>query len=401
MAFYGYTGNRSLSDYRLAAKYSSGRAFEETADAVSNLSQALEKSLYAADAPMRAVLCAEISANALAAETAMATLPFSTHELERLSEFLNVTGDYACYLASVSEEDFDSRTLERLSYLSGRAADFSDELAQIREELNNGDLSFDSREKRMANVESSEAGLLSGRMLEYEESFGENEDFEYGGKYTKRGIEAAGELSEEEMKELAAEYAGVSPDSLELEYEYEGTSGRKCYSVDDTVVCVSPRGMESMGQSRLVSEIRIELEEAEKRAKEYLKARGYENLELGSITENGAVALMLFSKTQDGAVYPDNYVKIGIAMDDGSVYSFNAEHFDAESEEAEWKIEQAEAEKTLPSNLQLQDSRRVVLESEDGKEHACYELSCLSESGREVKIYVDAADGKQRDIRVG
>jgi len=284
--------------------------------------------------------------------------------------------------------------------LSERAAGFSEELGRMREELHNGQLQLDSREKRLANVDSSAAGLLSERMLGFEQSFGVTEAFEYGGKYSKKDAEEAGELTEDEMKELAAEYAGVSPDSLELEYEYEGTSGRRCYSVDDTLICMSPRGIESLGQSRLVSEVRMELEEAEKRAKDYLKARGYESMELDSVTENGAVALMRFSKTADDAVYLDNYVKIGIAMDDGSVYSFNAEHYEAESSPLQWEIEESEAEKSLPSNLKLQDSRRVVLERENGEETGCYELSCLSENGGEVKVYVDASSGKQREIKI-
>ena len=97
----------SLKKYRLAVDFSSQQAFEETVGAVSNLSTALEKTGYATDRDMCARLCAEIYADALSAEAALSTLPFSTQELEQISGYLNQTGDYAYTVcATVAEDGF-------------------------------------------------------------------------------------------------------------------------------------------------------------------------------------------------------------------------------------------------------------------------------------------------------
>jgi len=401
MGFYGYTGNRGLEGYRLAALYSSERAFEETVNSVDILSRSLEKSLYATDTAMRSRLCGEIYASAAAAESAMSTLPFTTHELEKLSAFLNVAGDYAHALSGVEAEGFDKKELDTLAEFSGTAGEFYAALESMRDELNGGDIMMDSREKRLMNVGVDEnAAKLSDRLLDYEKGISELKGLEYEGKYGKTQREEAGELNETEMKELAAEFAGVEPGALKLEYEYEGTSGRQCYSVDELLICVSPSGVETMGQSRLVSESRMELEEAERRAKKFLADRGYDDLELSSIRENGAVALMRFSKTADGAVCIDKNIDIGIAMDDGSVYSFNAESYGGEAESAEWTMGEKQAARALPDTLHLEESRKVIKESAGGNDLACYEFTCSDEEGKSVVIYVDAESGLQQEIKV-
>lgn len=401
MGFYGYIGNRSLEGYRLAAGYSAGRAFEETVHAVENLSRSLKKSLYATDSAMRAKLCGEIYADAAAAESAMSTLPFTTHELEQLSSFLNVAGDYAYSLSANSEEGFDSAQIDILTDFSGLAAEFADTLREIQSGLNNGDIMMDSREKSLINVGLEDSGAkLSEKLLEYEQSIGKAQEIEYEGKYSKKQAEEQGKLTEDEMKALAAEFAGVSPEALKLEYEYEGSSGRQCYSVDGLLICVSPSGVETMGQSRLVSELRIELEEAERRAKSFLEDRGYEDLQLSSVSENGAVALMVFSKQEGDAVYLSSPVKIAIALDDGSVYSFNAEDYKPGESGLDWDISQTVAEESLPDSLSLEDCRKVIMDNAAGEAVACYELSCRGENGETVTVYVNADSGKQTEIKI-
>ena len=100
-------GQARLKDFRLAARYSSARAFEETVGAVNDLSLSLQKSLYATDAGMCARICSDVCADARAAEAALSTLPFSTVELAEVSGFLGVAGDYAYTLCGEAGDGFD------------------------------------------------------------------------------------------------------------------------------------------------------------------------------------------------------------------------------------------------------------------------------------------------------
>ena len=79
LGLYSFAAHRMLTAYELSARYASSRAFEETVLSVRQMSEALEKSLYATDSAMRNRLCSEIYAEALSAESALSTLPFSNY----------------------------------------------------------------------------------------------------------------------------------------------------------------------------------------------------------------------------------------------------------------------------------------------------------------------------------
>lgn len=397
---YSFAGSRLMEDYRLAAKYSSARAFEETVSSLNTLDSALKKSLYATDSAMRSRLCSEAFAGALAAETAMATLPFSTIELEQLTAFLNYAGDYAYTLGRQSAQP-DAEQLQILSELSSRAGEFSEKLRQLQGSINSGELLMDSLQQPLGNVnENAGAGLLSESLLEYENGLGAFEMPDYEGKYNTVEKSAEGDLDEDGMKALAAEYAGVDVQQLKSEYSYEGESGRKCYSAGDIFICVSPAGVESIGRSRLVGEALIDDAQAQQAAEQYLKDRGLDKLSLSEKTQNGYITVMEYAVNENGIMWPDNYVKIAIAMDDGSVYSFNALNYSQEESGAEWSIDEKEARKAVPASLSIKSAQKLISSSADGKNRGCYRFDCLSEMGEIVSVLVDGKSGKQIDISI-
>lgn len=398
-----WQSRKSLENYRMLAGYSYGRAFEETVNSVDGLSEALQKSLYATDSGMSGKVCAEIYAKSLAAETAMSTLPFSTQELEQISAFLNMTGDYAYTLNYKAAEDgFKDEEREILGEMSELAADFAEYMREIQSAVNSGAVSMDSREKDFRNVAiENDTEKLSARLLNYEKGFKPMPELVYDGKFGKAEKKpASGNMNQEEMAKAAADFAGVELSELKKEYDYEGTSGRSCFSAGDMHICVCPGGVESISNSRLVGDVNINKEEAEKRAEDFLQKHGYENLELMESSINGAVCNMCFSKNEGGAACLDNCVSISIAMDDGSLYDFNAMKFTQGDSEAEWKISEEQAAGALPKNLKPAGSRKVILKSPGGRDMACFEFACTDKNGNSVKVYVDAETGKQFDIEI-
>ncbi len=402
LGFWAWTGHSRLADYRLAAKYSSGRAFDETVRSVEALSQALAKSVYAADAGMCGRICSEAYANALAAETALSTLPFSTQELEQISAFLNVAGDYAYTLGYESaREGFSQEQLENLTELSASAAEFSDLLRQLQAGVGEGSVVMDSREVRLNNVDGQPEGteLLSARLAAYEQSFRAPAELKYDGLYGKEEQTSQWKYEKGELKQLAADCAGVKPEELTLKYSYEGEEGLVCYAAGDTLICVSPAGVVSMSQSRLVGESLLDPDQALEAAETFLAEQGFEDLELKDSRVSGALALLHFARVEDGAVCLDNCVSVTVALDDGSIYAFNAADYDPKASGAQWTLSQEQAEEKLPASLTLNESRKVLICSEGGRSFACYELRC-SDGEKQVLLYIDAADGSQRRIEV-
>lgn len=397
---YSFAAHNLMEDYRLAAKYSSARAFEETVSSVDMLDSALKKSLYATDSAMRSRLCSEAFTGALAAETAMATLPFSTQELEQLTAFLNYAGDYAYSLGRQATEPGEEQ-LQILAELSARAQELSGKLRELQGGINSGELLMDSLQQPLGNVkQNAEAGLLSAKLLEYENGLDAVQMPGYEGKYSPAEESKQGELDENEMKALAAEYAGVEVQQLKEEYAYDGTDGRKCYSAGDMFICVSSKGVESIGQTRLVSDASLDTQQTQQAAEQYLKDRGFEKLQLSESRSNGNINILEYAATENGVLWPDNFIKIGIAMDDGSVYSFNALNFKDFSSGAKWSIDESEARKSVPVSLNILSSEKQIANRADGQAYGAYSFECENDFGEIVNILVDGKTGKQTEISI-
>lgn len=401
LALYAGVNTVYLDRWRQTAAYGSALSFEETVRAVEGLSQALDRSLYATDGAMCVRVCSEAYASASAAESAMSTLPFSTQELERLSAFLNLAGDYAHTLCAESAQaGLSQEQRETLTALAARADEFVGTLLDLREGLNGGALRMDTREQRLRNVGSEPGEPLSARLLAYEAAFTAPDTPAYDGKYSAEPLSESGYLTEEEMQRAAADFLGVEPDELEKTYDYEGLGGRRCYRLGDTFLCVSRSGVDSLSQTRLVSDPKLSADEARTAAEDFLVQKGYEGLQLKELRSNGVVAAMRFARTENDAVWLDNDLSIAIALDDGSVYSFNTAEYRGGESGAVWTLDAETAAQALPAAFTPEESRKVILTSEGGRNWGCYEFTGAGANGETVRICVDAADGLQRRITV-
>lgn len=401
LALWSFVNASYLERWRQTAAYSSALAFEETVRSVDSLAQALDRSLYATDVGMCARVCGEAYASACAAESALATLPFSTEQLEQLSAFLNRAGDYAHTLcAEGAAGGFGAEERRSLAALSERADDFVATLLSLRDSLNAGEARMDSRERRLRNIGSEPGRPISASLLDYEAGFSLPEAPDYDGKFSRADAGESGYLTEEEMRAAAAAFLGVSPQELEKTYEYDGAGGRRCYRCGDAFLCVSRGGVESLSQARLVSEATLTQDEAVALAEQALARAGYEGMLLTQLRQNGAVLSLRYARTEGEAVWLDNAVSLAVALDDGSIYSFNTADYRAGESGARWQLDSEAAAASLPGNFRAAESRPVILTSEGGRSFGCYEFSGEGEKGEQLRIYIDAADGRERRIEI-
>lgn len=259
---------------------------------------------------------------------------------------------------------------------------------------------MDTREQRLRNVGSEPGEPLSARLLAYEAAFTAPDTPAYDGKYSAEPLAESGYLTEEEMQRAAADFLGVEPEILEKTYDYEGLGGRRCYRLGDTFLCVSRGGVDSLSQTRLVSEPELSVDEAQSAAEDFLAQKGYAGLQLKELRSNGVVAAMRFARTENDAVWLDNDLSIAIALDDGSVYSFNTDEYRGGESGAVWALDAESAAQALPAAFTPEESRKVILTSEGGRNFGCYEFTGTGSGGETVRICVDAADGLQRRITV-
>ena len=392
-----WTGWERLGFYRRESGFASSRAFEEAAAAAADLSLTLKKLAYVTDDALGRRLCAEAAADARAAQTAISVLPFATWELEQTQGYLNRCGDYAMSLVS---EPPDNAARECLRELSEAAAGLSGRLKELRAMLADGSAEMDSRETPLQNLGASETPKLSALLLDYERGFDAPEAFAYEGVFSPRESPAPGTLSESETLAIAAKAAGVEARELREERTAEGPEGRRCYSAGGLLIGVSARGLEFLAQSRLIGAAALTAEDASAVAERFLEANGFAGLRLDSAGDNGALAVLHYAPEQDGALRVDDGVTVSVALDDASVYAFDATRFDPERAAVSWEASIEDARAALPENAAALSERRVIRDSPGGRPRAQYEFICEGSEGERVRIYVDAATGRQSEIAV-
>ena len=127
--------------YRRTAEYGYAHAFEEVVGSVSALSDSLHRASYASGAELSGQLCADIYGSCLAAEMTMAVLPFSTQELEQTAAFIGIAGDYARgSLRTSAQSGFDDAARRNFASLYKTVAELAQELSELRNEINDGDV---------------------------------------------------------------------------------------------------------------------------------------------------------------------------------------------------------------------------------------------------------------------
>ena len=390
-----------LQAFRRQTAVDADRAFEETVGALNDLSASLEKSRYAGDGPMCAKVCAEIYADAGRAGTALSALPFSTVEMEQLKRFISLSGDYAYTLCrEAAEQGLSEEQRADLTALSGMAAELAESLRAMHGDLRDGVLTMDSREKQVANIIDKAPSFLSARLGDYARDFPAAQELRYHGQYSAHDEEQTQPADEAQARELAAALLGCGPGDLEIAARFED-QGRLLLEKDGKTVTLTAAGVESLRDSRLVSESRLSDEEAKAAAEEALRALGHEGLRWEESARRGNVLELHGSAETDGVTALDREISVSVALDDGSIVALDLSAAGDEAAAGEWTLSGEEVKAMVPAGLHLRHVRRVTIAGADGRSLACWELDCLDDKGKNVRVYLNADTGKQEEISIG
>ena len=121
-------------------------AMGELASSLNSMDEALRESTYATNAPLFSQLCAKAAANASGAVSALAAMPYTTTELEKLSGYINSAGDWALWLSREGAEGRlpDEETMEQLREISESVSDLAAQATQLGTQFSEGALKLDS-----------------------------------------------------------------------------------------------------------------------------------------------------------------------------------------------------------------------------------------------------------------
>lgn len=397
IAFGAYSAVLSVggAGYRSTARYGYEHAFGEVVTAAEKLSDALHRGAYATGAEMSASVCADVYGSCLTAGITMSELPFSTQELENTARFVGVAADFSQSL--MGSGGFDDKTRKSFAELYKTAESITEALDELRDDIDNGTVKMDEPEALFGD---NGASLLSTAMLEMESGIGELPELSYDGRYNKAAAEECKDpITEDEARTIAADFLGLEGDEISLQYRSE--AGATSFEHEDKSILVDGWGnVVSLSSSRIVTGD-MPAEDMEKAAKEFLTKHGFDHMHLASSERMGNLQSMRFEHLDGGVRCEKDSIRISVAADDGTVYSFDASgHYSDTQKHAKPKsiVTQTQAASALPKGLSAKPKGMVYAETAGGNERLCYEFECESKNDDTMRILVDAETGSQYRI---
>lgn len=389
-------------------------AFAELVSDVGALSEDLEKSLYISDAALQSALCTQVYGKALEAQIALGSLPYEANALEQAAGFLSRVGDYACVLSrSVGGNGgYSAQELENLQSLSETADVMAGNLRELGLQLANGTMTMDTALLDAAPEQ--DEVLLSSSIADIENEFPELPTLIYDGPFSAgirtddpKLLQGAAEVNEEQARRMAAEMLGLSASAVESAGERGGDV--PCWRFSASVsggeyaVSVTKRGgaVWSLLSSRAVSGERYSVADGLKIARDILDAAGFENMEPSyHIVQNGVLTVNFFCRQEDVTCYAD-LVKVGVALDTGTLQSYDASgYISAHSERTlpAVAVDVQTAQAGLSELLRVDKSALALIPMDGGQERLCHEFLCTAPSGRQCLIYVNVETGAEERI---
>ena len=393
--------------------------FYELVDYIQNVETYLSKSTISTSSTHSAETLTYLWREANLAQTYLSELPIQSQELENTSKFLNQVSDYSYALSrkNIKGEDLTEEDLKNLEELHSYSLELENTLNELALELENGALSWKDLTKKdngqFAQSVSSSLDIFD----QLEQNFHEYSGLIYDGAFSEHLTSSnpkmikGDEFSEEDAAKKAKDFLGENNVSeisnlganenaniLAYNFSIKNNDGKTTY------ISISKKGGYVIYSSfnREIKEQKLNYEEANNKALEYLKQKGFDNMkETYYLAENGILTINYAYVQQDIIMYPD-LIKIKVALDNGEILGIETTGYLSNHEERNLKtakITKEEAKKKLNKNLNIMSEKMAVIPTEYKTEIFCYEFKGKIDD-REFIVYINAETGEEEDILV-
>lgn len=392
-------------------------ALGELAVSLDSMERSMHECRYVTSPRLMASLCAKAAANASSALTAFGALPYSTHELETMTRYINGSGDYMLWLAAEAGGGSlpDEHGLAVLNRLSDTVTKLAAEIAQMDADVQSGALGMD---EYGSGADDGAEGTVGSELRRVEADLPEFPAIEYGGQFSSSNADTQakllagrGSVTEGEAAQVAAGFLGVGRASLQS----GGLSdcGVPCwgFSVSDAdgverYVSVTEQGgvVIAMSSSHSPKFESLTQEETLGLAEEFLASRGLDGMICLAAQSGGIRATFTFAyQSADGVVCTPDAISVTVSLETGEVCGYSAEEYVMNHRERSFDAPAVSSEAALaalPASLTAAESRLSLLSSDSGAEVLCWEIACSTAGGDGVAVYVNAQTGVQEKIEI-
>lgn len=387
---------------------------------INNVESELAKFRVTSTNELMSVSLSNIWKQANLAKDNLEVLPVSQNSLSSASKYLSQVSDYSYVLMkkTISGEKLSEEENKNIDEIYENSRNLAKVLREIYDDLNNGRIKWDELEK-IGNEKFDENKLEQStiNISKINKTFQEYEGLIYDGAFSDHLLSSTPKyLKDKEISSNEAiEYINnvFGSNNVEKITQKEDINGRlqlynfdvklkKYESIRNIQITKKDCKMYLMISNRNVEESKINMEEAKKIGKEFLKSLGIEDIKDTYYLTTENMATINYAAVQDNVtLYPD-LIKVKIALDTGEIcsvecqgYIFNHERRNNLSA----KISESEAREVLNKNIVVQSSSLSVIPTESKSEILAYEFKGKIDD-KEYLIYINASNKREERVLV-
>ena len=381
-----------------------------------NIDSGLEKAMYAKTPAMLSSLSSKLWRESGFAKEALGALPVEYLSLQNTNKLLSQVGDYCVSLSKsfAQGNEITKEQRENMKKLKAYCEQMLSEVIAVNDGIQTGSISLASVEKNIDREMGQEAAAptVAEGFSEFEEGFTAYPTLIYDGPFSDHIMEKEPEqlkdvsnVSRVEASKKAARITGIPENSFSDSGDEEGRMPSYGFSAIGVDVSITKQGgyLCYLLKSRFPDSRDIAVKDAITRAKEFMGGLNVPEMTPTYYEINQNVMTVNFACVEYGVVlYPD-LIKIGVAMDNGEILSFDSRGFltnHKTRESLKSAISADKARESVSELLSIEKSRLCIIPSEGLNESLCWEFQCTGEDEQQVLVYINAATGAEEQILI-
>ena len=378
---------------------------------MSSINTNLTKGLYANTTPMLSSMAISLTRDAASAKNSLSALPLSDTQLDNMLKFLSQVGAFVSTLDRKLSlgEPITSEERNQLKQLIDVSQKLLSELDTITQGVEDGSVSFKQAGSTLqkSTDQSMQIGSAFG---DAEQTLTDYPTLIYDGPFSDhilnqspKTLEGKSDISKEKALEIASDFIGIDKSTLRFDSETNGVIETYNFFVDSINISVCKKGgavLYLLGSSNAGESV-ITPEQAVENAKNFLSAKGYENMKESYYSTQDGICTVNFAYEDEGVIcYPD-LIKLSISLETGNIISFDARGYimnHTDRPPVQSKISADEAKMSVSDYLTVMSSRLAIIPTDYKTEKTAYEFHCKTPDEQEVLVYIDVLTAKEDDI---
>lgn len=418
-AFWGYQEHREKNAILINAENNYQRAFHDLTYQIDVLHDKIGTTLAMNSRNSLSPALADVWKLTSEAHSNVGQLPLTLMPFNKTEEFLASIGDFSYRTAvrDLDKEPLSDKEYQSLKKLYAQAGDIQQDLRQVQHMVLKNNLRWMDVEMALAtDSQPADNTIIDGfKTVEKtvegygETDFGpafvnmkkEDENFKY--------IEGK-EITKKEAENIAKKYAALG-NNVNVQVTENG-NGSKYGFFSVTVQDKKSKNEASMDITKkggypiwfiLARDVKkqvISLNDASKKAIQFLKDNGFESLDLFESAQYDNVGVFTFvTNENDIRIYPDS-IKVKIALDNGKLLGFSAEDYLRAHHVREIPkpiITKEDARSKINPQVKVMEEGMAIIINDLNQEVLCYEF--LGTLGDDTyRIFINADNGNEERI---